>query len=565
MFIKRKKIILTAILFLAAILRFYRLGEYPALNADEAALGYNAYSLLETGMDEHGNPWPIHFQSFNDYKPGLYVYLVMPFVAVFGLDVFWVRFPGASAGVLTVFVLYLLVSEILRSHKVSPQSDENKSLSTTHLTLSLISAVFLAINPWHIHFSRGAWEVNVATFFLTAGVYLFLKALNRKQFKSFVFWVMSFALSLYTYHSARIIAPLLGIGLLLVYLKQVKSNLKPLVISMLIGFFVVTPLLFDLYGGAVLSRVAGVGLFADTGPLNRINEQRGQHTDVSSLSSVLLHNKAVNYSLAFLENWGEHYHGLFLFVSGEEIQRNAVPETGQMYLFDILLIPLGIAYIIKRKLRGGVFTLWWLLIAPTAAALTFQSPHALRAQNMVIPLAMLSAFGFYFIFENIKKIPRFEAIPTPGVGMSLLMLLVIWNFARYQHMYWVHMAKEYPFSSQYGVEQLVDYVKENKMEGQQVVVTDRYDQPYILFLFYLDYPPDKFQQEHNITSRDEFGFSTVSQFGDYHFRSIQFEEVRVQYRDSLIAGTDEEIPDEANIVKESYGINGYKYFEVVRN
>ena len=92
---KKGKIILLAILLLASLLRFWRLGEMPALNADEAAIGYNAYSLIQTGVDEHGNPWPIHFQSFNDYKPGFYFYLVLPFVKILGLNVLAVRIPGA--------------------------------------------------------------------------------------------------------------------------------------------------------------------------------------------------------------------------------------------------------------------------------------------------------------------------------------------------------------------------------------------------------------------------------------------------------------------------------------
>jgi hypothetical protein len=232
-----------------------------------------------------------------------------------------------------------------------------------------------------------------------------------------------------------------------------------------------------------------------------------------------------------------------------------------MYLFDILFLPLGFIFIIKRKLLGGVFLLWWLLIAPIAAALTFQAPHALRAQNMVIPLILLSSVGLYYFLSIISFIIQKRTLLL--TCYLLLASIIFWNFARYEHMYWVHMAKEYPFSSQYGVKQLVNYIQTNKKEGQQVVVTDRYDQPYILFLFYMNYPPEKFQQEHVLTSRDEFGFSTVSHFGDYHFRSVDFDRVRVQYPNSLIAGTDEEIPKETNIVKEIYGINGYKYFEVV--
>ena len=181
-----KKILILLIVLISFSLRFYRLSDYPALNADEAAIGYNAYSLIETGKDEHGNPWPIHFQSFNDFKPGLYFYLVIPFVKFLGLNEWAVRIPGALLGVATVFLLYLLVRQMFKDER-----------------LALVSSFFLAISPWHIHFSRGGWEVNTATFFIVLGLWLFIKALEKPKF--FFLSAVSFALSLYTYHVARVL------------------------------------------------------------------------------------------------------------------------------------------------------------------------------------------------------------------------------------------------------------------------------------------------------------------------------------------------------------------------
>ena len=156
-----KRYLLILIILLAFVLRFYKLGAIPALNADEAAIGYNAYSLLLTGKDEHGNSWPIHFQSFNDYKPGLYFYVVLPFVKLIGLNEIAVRIPGAALGVLTVLIIYLLTKELFKDEKIS-----------------IFSSLLLAISSWHIHFSRGGWEVNLATFLITLGVWLFLKYVN---------------------------------------------------------------------------------------------------------------------------------------------------------------------------------------------------------------------------------------------------------------------------------------------------------------------------------------------------------------------------------------------------
>lgn len=543
-----KKYLLILIVILAFALRFWRLDSYPAFNADEAALGYNAYSLIKTGMDEHGNKWPIHFQSFNDFKPGGYVYLILPFVKLFGLNEWAVRIPSAALGVATIYVLYLLVKILFKDEKNA-----------------LFAALFLAISPWHIHFSRGGWEVNVAAFLITLGVYMFIKFVNDKNYKTLMWSLLSFAASLYMYHSARLISPIIGLGLVAIYWKELEiiKKMRSYLICFAIFAVVMLPLVLDFTRGSVGSRVAGVGLFADPGPLSRIEEQRTEHGDFRSLPAKVIHNKFVNYGLAFLENWSEHYHGLFLFLSGDDIQRNKVPETGQMYLFDLPLLAIGIWQMIKNfKNKGTQVILFWVIIAPFAAALTFQSPHALRAQNMAIPLVVISSIGLTFIVNEISKIKRKDMV---RFGYAALIILVSWSFLRYEHMYWVHMAKEYPFSSQYGVKELVSFIKQDKFNDRQIVITDRYDQPYILYLFYTKYDPKKFQAEHKLTPEDGFGFSTVRDFNNLHFYSIKFEEMRTTYPNSLIIGTPEEIPDESNIIKKIYGTNGYNYFDIVAN
>ena len=564
---KTNKILLIAILLLAALLRFWKLNDYPALNADESAIGYNAYSLIQTGMDEHGNSWPIHFQSFNDYKPGLYFYLVLPFVKFSGLNEWAVRIPSATLGVLSVWAIYLLVNELFGSKMANSQwlIDKKNKLIINHESLAISASFLLAISPWHIHFSRGGWEVSVATFFITLGLYFFVKAIRKSNLLLFALCSLLFALSFYTYHAARIVVPLLGIGLLVIYRDSIKKNVKNVALAGLVGLVALLPLIKDFTRPEISSRAAGVGLFADPGPLSRVNEQRGEHGDYTSIQAKLLHNKAVNYSLAFLDNWSEHYHGLFLFLSGDDIQRNKVPETGQMYLFDFLFVAIGLFYIFKnysRYTKPYSLILWWLIIAPSAAALTFQSPHALRSQNMVIPLTIISASGMYKIVEWLYTAKQAN---SQRFGFLVLGVLIVWSFSRYLHMYWVHMAKEYPYSSQYGVKELVSFIKQKQSGYKKVIVTDRYDQPYVLFLFYLKYPPEKFQKDHILTERDWFGFSTVRAFDKYEFRSINWDVDKPQNPNSLIIGTNEEVPDEANIIGEIYGTNGYKYFDVVAN
>ncbi|MFV1917623.1 MAG: ArnT family glycosyltransferase, partial [Patescibacteria group bacterium] len=452
----KKYLILVLVLIFAFVLRFYRLDLYPAVNADEAAIGYNAYSLIQTGADEHGNLWPVHFQSFNDYKPGLYFYMVLPFVRLLGLNEWAVRIPGAALGVGTVLVVYFLVIELGRLGGLGKLGKYNQ-------VFALTSAFFLAISPWHIHFSRGGWEVNAATFFITTGVWLFLKYINRvfspsvgkSDIKYLVLSIVFFTASLYTYHAARIIVPFLIIGLIAIYQRELRKNFRNVLFAVVIGVFLLIPLGLDFAKGAIFSRAAGVGLFADSGPIERINEQRGEHENFRGLESILFHNKPVNYTLAFFENWAEHYWGEFLFLSGDDIERNKVPETGQMYLIDILFVIAGLIAIAKNS-KGWKPIILWLVIAPVAAALTFQSPHSLRAHNMVIPLVIISAYGLIYLSLWLHKAVRRKAFLN--LIFVLFIIAITWSFTRYLHMYYVHMSKEYPFSSQYGMKELVTYI-----------------------------------------------------------------------------------------------------------
>src|SRR5438046_3421794 len=111
----KSKVFLIAILFIASLLRLWNLGSVPpSPDWDEVALGYNAYSIMQTGRDEYGKFMPIVLQSFDDYKPAIYIYSIIPLIPVFGLDIIAVRLPSAVFGILTVLATYFLVMELFK-------------------------------------------------------------------------------------------------------------------------------------------------------------------------------------------------------------------------------------------------------------------------------------------------------------------------------------------------------------------------------------------------------------------------------------------------------------------
>ncbi|MCX6791862.1 MAG: glycosyltransferase family 39 protein, partial [Candidatus Gottesmanbacteria bacterium] len=242
-----KRLLLLCIVIFAAILRFYKLGEVPAsMNADEAAIGYNAYSILKTGKDEYGTKFPLLFRSFDDYKLPAYIYLTVPSVAVFGLQDASVRLPSAFFGTLTVLATYLFVDALFANP-----------------VIALLSALLLAISPWHLQFSRSAYEANLAVFFAVAGMTCLLRAVKRTAW--YIPGFILLALSVWSYHSSRIFIPLILIGFFALYIRDILKSKLIFSIGVILCIGICIPLLLLSLSSSGLVRAKGVSALDDPG------------------------------------------------------------------------------------------------------------------------------------------------------------------------------------------------------------------------------------------------------------------------------------------------------------
>lgn len=92
---------LVCIVILGFTIRIWNLSEIPAgFFADEASIGYNAYTMLTKGTDEYGSNYPLFFRAFGEYKSPVQIYATIPFVALFGLNEFSVRPDEAKVNIL---------------------------------------------------------------------------------------------------------------------------------------------------------------------------------------------------------------------------------------------------------------------------------------------------------------------------------------------------------------------------------------------------------------------------------------------------------------------------------
>ncbi len=509
-----KKSIVIIIFVIAILLRFYKIDSYPPLNADEAAIGYNAYSLLLTGKDEHGASWPLHFQSFGDYKPGGYFYLTMPFIKVLGLIPLAVRLPNLIFSIIALYFAYKLV-ELLTKNEI----------------LATISLAVIAINPWSIHFSRGGWESSTALSFIIIGTYFFFKYLDQSKLKNLILFSIFFSLSLYIYHSARIIAPLLALTYFINYKTYILNHRSHLFKVIAISFILITPVFISFIRNGGTSRFGGVGITADQGPIWRSNELLNQHYPLT-LVDRLIHNKRTLYLLSWVQKYSSHFDLNFLFLTGDEVPRSKVPEMGQFYVFEVILLVLGLWQLFKNKLSKSYrnLILSWIVITPLASSLTFQAPSALRALALTVPFCLLIALGIY----QLLQLKRLNILL-----LFILLLVYAYSLSYYVDAYFIHYLKRYPEAWPQNFEQITTLINQQKNKYQNIYVTNKYDQPYILYLFYSRYSPWLAQSQTKLTTPDQFGFSTVTQIGNIHFQKIDWNNLP---KNSLVIAADEKVP-----------------------
>ena len=460
-------VLLFLILFAAAFLRFYRLAEVPpSLTWDEASVGYNAWTILNWGKDEWGKTLPLVFKSFGEYKNPVDVYLTVPAIAIFGLNEFGVRASSALFGILNVLLIYFLGAKIFKNKWAG-----------------VISALVLAVSPYNLHFSRFNHELNFAVFFFMLGFYLFLESLGKKRFL-LIFSFVSFGISLITYNAAKIVVPAILFLLIVLHLKKLlefKNYLFGgiLVILFFVGLIFIEP---NLLG------------------INRFNE-----------TSSVEDRKIVN----IIQKYKAHYSFNFLFVKGDPNARLSSQVAGEFYKTDLPFLVLGtvalIWFLVKNKRREFIVVAVWALLAPIPATITSEIPHAARAMFMTGSWHLILAFGVWKFLTLIKN--KYWIITTTIVFTGLM----IYSFFSYIKSYYKIFPKEYAIEWQYGMRDIVDYVKENEANYYAVYMTDIRSQPYIFYLFYLKYPLPQFLKTVKYNETIQRPSNLVISFDKYKF------------------------------------------------
>lgn len=508
-------ILLSIVILVAFALRVYKITSIPpSLNWDETSIAYNAYSILKTGKDEWGEATPLHFKSFGEYKLPAQIYGSIPGIAIFGLNEFGVRITPVVYGTLTVLLLFFLLEELFKKKQIS-----------------LMGALFLAISPWHIQLTRGSFESSFSLFWIVMGIWLMLKGLKDKKW--LIVSMLPFAISVYTYNSARIFTPLFLFVVVLLYRKYFLKIKKTFLLAGVFFVVLMAPLVPFVLSGEASARYKLVSITDDAGLIPRIEERRNS-SKLPQIINKLVNNRYTYNTYYFSINYLSHFTPNFLFISGAGHKHHHVQGVGELYWFQAPFLLFGLYILFKKRDKSLKMLLPWLLLAFVPVSMTNDSiPNALRTLIASPVYQILTAVGIYFFAKNTKNKKLVKTI------LILSVVIFVVNFSIYMQKYFVEYPAKYSRDWQYGNKQVVEYIKENQDKYDLITFTRAYGEPHIFTLFFLKYDPEKFFKNSNLNRFETYDWIRVLEFDKYYFPDLGDEGTR--YQDIINANKDKSI------------------------
>ena len=462
-----------AILAVGILARVLWFGQIPSgMNQDEAFAAYEAYSLLTTGLDTAGYPFPVYLTAWGSGMNALESYLMIPFIALFGLEVWAVRLPQLIVGVFSLIAAY----DILKR--------------TAGRWAGLCGMFLMAVCPWHILLARWALESNLAPGFLLFGLCFFLRGLADHRF--FLISALMYGLSLYCYAA---IWPFVPLALLLqagcvLRCGQLRFRGRDglwLGLSVLELFVLALPLLlFLLVNWGVLDEIRL--------PFLSVPRLLVMRTGEFSLSS--LPENAANLLDIFLrqsdglvwnspEGFGLFYYGTlpFFLVGAYRALRDgaAALRDGETRPLGLLAVPL-----LTGLLQG----------------LCLARANVNRANSLWPMVVVLAAAGVWTLCVRLG--PRALVVP---------LLFYAALFIRFESYYFNDYAERTQSAFYYGLEDAVDAALAR--EGE-IYVT--HSANYACILFYSGQDPDEYRATVTYTNYPS-AFLSVRRFGRFRFSS----------------------------------------------
>ncbi len=438
------------VMLLAIASRSILLGKIPCgVHADEAFAGYEAYSILNYGIDSWGYTFPVYLTTWGSGMSALESFLMIPFIRLGGLNLVTVRLPQMIMGIISVFVVYLLFSRI---------ADHKKALW---------AATMIAVCPWHIMMSRWGLDANLAPAFILLAIYFSVLGFSKEKYLlvSALFW----GLSLYCYALMWLFVPCFLFLSILYCIKYHKIRISGYVVgAVVILFLLAVPLLLFV--------AVNVGLLPEIRTLYisvpALAQFRGDELDsthiMSNLKDLLrIYIKQDDYNLM-----------------------SSIPYFGLYYLYSIIFILIGGVDILKAvccnvkqgKFGYEIFLVFWIVICIIIGLLRSMSIYRANCMNLAMLFIMIrGSYSIGYIFKNQRL-------------QNGILAVYIGSFIMFMGYYFTLYPDTIKERQMDGAKEALEYAIEIEKEHTSGIihVTRKLRHPQVLF--YLKYPTDLYME-----------------------------------------------------------------------
>lgn len=451
--------ILLVIIVLGFLLRAYKVTSQMPLDVDEYSIGYNAYSIAQTGKDEWGVNFPIFFKAFGDYKLSFDIYSVALLFKLFGAHDFLLKLPAIIIGTLYIPLIYFFLSLLFPQKKFIP----------------IFGSFLMALSPYNIYFSRIISGSISEAFLIVLSIFFFILFFKTNKKIAIFLSFLTLGLSLFSYPSSWIVAPFLFLTYLYLIIRY-KRSLSFCTLYGIIFLIFFLPTIYQLLFGGSLIRVKNQTFKGITLEINEVRE----HTKNNVITQIF-HNKLTYYAYNISLNYLRHFDINYLGFSKKYVgfQESSYPP---LYFILVPFYYIGLIYLLRNWKDPIYFLLIvWVLISPLPSMITETDVSTKRYLSFLGSEIILSMIGLNLIVPKLKKQILFS------IFLLILLFLNIFHFIYHTYIF---LPEQLSISN---TTVLSSFIKENYTTYDLLVYTStKFSEPQIFPAYILKYPPSDF-------------------------------------------------------------------------
>ena len=442
----------------------------PALHADEAPNAWNAYTLLKAGMDQYGIHWPIFYiRAFGDNRSTLFMYMMMPFQAIGGLNVWTTRLPAVVASLFAIVLIYYVGARLFGR------------------AVGIAAAALLAFNPWHIQMSRWGHEATIVPLLVILPVAALLWAnlpladeeYGPRPIRAGLAGAVA-GIVCYGYQVVRLFVPLLLVAAVLFNLSAWARQLKSRAGAASLAAFVVAAAL--TFGPLLYKHLTDPEI-----------GRRGQMQTMLWSESDSTGQRATKIFARYAGHFGVD----FLFLHGDNNVALSPPAGyGQFLWSDLPLMLLGLFACLKRARWSPAsrLLLLWLALYPVGDLIyDYPAMHALRSLPGLPAFVLIAAIGAVTAVNWLWVRSQLGRVALCGAALLIIVLNVRFVNGFFND----------DFARQKGIQnifpndilQAAEWLRPHLDEADAVFITGAAIHPDIVSLVGLSYDPKKWFAE----------------------------------------------------------------------